>query len=140
MNRREFAMAGIGTLIASEAVGFAAEGQHAGHDDHCAEACSDCARACESCSTHCAKLAADGKKDHLASLMTCRDCADFCSTAAQVVARRGPFMELICTACAEACARCAKECEKFPDDAHMAACAKSCRKCEKACREMLKTS
>ena len=36
-----------------------------------------------------------------------------------------------------ACDRCAKECEKFPQDQHMAACAEECRKCEKACKAML---
>jgi hypothetical protein len=53
------------------------------------------------------------------------------------VARRGPFSDAICHACAEACARCAKACEKFPNDPHMKRCAEECRKCEKACKEML---
>jgi hypothetical protein len=54
------------------------------------------------------------------------------------VARGGPFSDLICTACAEACARCAKACEQQPGDEHMKACAEECRRCEKECREMLK--
>lgn len=104
----------------------------------CAEACSDCARMCDSCSTHCAELLARGKDEHLKTLHTCQDCADFCVAAAQIVARRGTFSDLICQSCAEACARCAKECEAHKDDRHMQACAEECRKCEKACREMVK--
>jgi hypothetical protein len=61
-----------------------------------------------------------------------------CASAAQVVARGGPFAGLICTACADACARCAKVCEQHPDDAHMKQCAEECRRCEKECRDMLK--
>src|SRR5262249_12263380 len=68
-----------------------------GHDhrtsmmDSCAKECSDCERACESCATHCAHMAANGKAEHLKTLQTCRDCASFCSAAAQITARHGPF-------------------------------------------------
>jgi hypothetical protein len=111
---------------------------HAESYDRCAKACSDCQRACDSCATHCAQLLAEGKKEHLKTLQTCQDCADFCVTAAQIVARRGPFADLICTSCAEACARCGKACEQHAShDKVMAACAEECRKCEKACREMI---
>ena len=78
-----------------------------------------------------------GKHEHMTTLATCQDCADVCSAASHVVARGGPFAALICNACADACARCAKECEAFKDDDHMQQCAKECRKCEKACREMI---
>lgn len=104
----------------------------------CAKACSECQHECDACATHCAHKLAEGKKDHLATLMTCRDCADFCAAAAQIVARGGPFAAMICQPCAEACAACAKECDKFPDDEHMKRCAEECRTCEKACREMVK--
>ncbi len=106
----------------------------------CAKACSDCQRACDSCSTHCAHMLHEGKKTHFASLASCQDCATVCAAAAQITARGGPFSNVICTACADACGRCAKECEKFPDDAHMKACGQECRKCEKACRDMLKVT
>lgn len=109
------------------------------HDlnDKCARACNDCQRICDACSTHCAKLVANGKKDHLTTLRTCQDCATHCSAAATIVSRNGPFSDLICTACAEACQKCGKACEKF-DDKMMKQCAEECFKCEKACREMLK--
>ena len=149
IGRREFGLTGLSALAlaAIEGSAFAQAPQPSGgvhhmeHDDKlqtCAKACSDCQRECDSCATHCANQTAAGEKEHLTTLMTCRDCADFCAAAAQIVARGGPFAGLICQSCAEACARCGKACEKFPDDAHMKQCAKECRECEKACREMLK--
>ena len=117
-----------------------AGGAHAEHDEMlqaCAKACSDCARACDTCATHCAHLLAGGKKEHATTLATCQDCADICVAASHVVARGGPYAGVICQACAEACAGCAKECEKHPDDEHMKMCAEECRGCEKACRDMV---
>jgi hypothetical protein len=104
----------------------------------CAQACSDCQRACDLCATHCAQMLHEGKKEHLFTLATCRDCATVCAAAAQIVARGGPFAALICEACAKACDQCATACEAFPDDEHMKACAEECRRCEQACQEMLK--
>lgn len=140
IGRREFGLLGLSTaaLAALETTSFA---QHAGHDDmleKCAKACSDCQRECDSCAHHCAMMLAEGKKQHMASLQTCLDCADFCAAAAQIVSRNGVFSNLICESCAEACAKCGAECEKHPDDKHMKRCAEECRKCEKACREMVK--
>ena len=110
---------------------------HAGHEA-CAKACNDCQRACDACASHCAVMLAEGKKDHLANVMECRDCATCCTAAAQIVSRGGPHSALICDCCAKACDQCAKACEKFPDDAMMKACAAECRKCEAACKAMMK--
>ena len=152
IGRREFGITGLsaltlaafqGTVSAQDKAKSNAGGAHGEHDmmlQTCAKACSDCQRSCDSCATHCAHLLADGKKDHLASLMTCRDCAIICAAAAQVIAGGGPFSALICESCATACAECGKACEKFPDDKHMKACAEECRKCEKECRAMLQHS
>jgi len=112
--------------------------KHAAIMQECAKACSDCQRACDLCASHCAKMLQEGKKEHLATLATCRDCATVCAAAAQIVARGGPFAALICEACVKACDQCATACEAFPDDEHMKACAEECRRCEKACQEMLK--
>jgi hypothetical protein len=109
------------------------------HDTHyveCAKACTMCLRECESCAHHCAHLLTDGKKDHLRSLGTCADCAEFCASAAKITSRHGPMAVPICEACAKACDICGTECEKFPDDEHMKRCAQACRECAKACREM----
>lgn len=110
---------------------------HAEHFDKCAKACNDCQRMCDACSGHCAVLAANGKKAHLKTLKTCQDCAVFCSAAAQIVARGGPFADLICKSCADACNRCGKACAEFKEEEMMRRCAEECFRCEKACREML---
>lgn len=145
-------VAGIGVAALALAVGgmvlFARQGQsdekkiaHSEHDEMlqaCAKACSDCQRACDTCSTHCSHLLSEGKKEHLATLMSCADCATVCVAASRIVARGGPQSTLICECCAKACDQCAAACEKFPDDKHMKACAEECRRCEKSCRAMLK--
>jgi hypothetical protein len=146
IGRRQFGLMGlsavgvatIGGTLGGRAA-FASDDSHKDHAaDECAKACSDCQRECDSCATHCANLLAQGKKEHAVTLGTCQDCADFCVAAAQIVARKGPMMATICEPCAKACSLCAKECEKFPNDAHMKKCAEECRKCEKACIEMIK--
>jgi hypothetical protein len=78
-----------------------------------------------------------GKQEHMKTLSTCRDCADVCAAAAQIVSRHGPFAESICKACAVVCAGCAEACEQIAHDEHMKQCAEECRRCEKACREMI---
>ncbi len=119
------------------------DAHHSEHDKSlqaCAKACSDCQRECDTCATHCAHQLSEGHKEHLTTLMTCRDCATICAAASRIVAAGGPFSTLICESCAKACAECAKACEKFPDDKHMKQCAAECRKCEKDCLAMLKHS
>lgn len=111
--------------------------EHAAHYLECAKACDDCARMCESCAAHCGNLLMQGKKEHFETLRTCQDCASFCSAASAITAKGGPFSDLICQSCADACKRCGDACAKFPDDEHMKKCAEECRRCEKACREML---
>ena len=150
IGRREFAVTGLsavamaamqGSLLAQPKSKDAGAAHHAEHDEMlqaCAKSCSDCQRACDTCATHCAHQLADGKKEHLSTLMSCRDCAIVCAAAAQIVSGGGPLSAVICEACATACAECAKACDKFPDDKHMKECAEECRKCEKACRLMLK--
>jgi hypothetical protein len=146
MRRTNLGRIGLVGIIFLSATAFAAQSRqgstkHKEHDEAmqaCAKACSDCQRQCDSCATHCAHLVGDGKKQHITTLMTCQDCANICTTAAQIVARNGPMAGLICAPCAEACAQCGKECEKFPNDQHMKRCAEECRKCEKACRDMVK--
>lgn len=124
--------------VAFAVTGAYADHEHAEHYDQCAKACSECQRMCDSCAAHCTQMVADGKKEHLTTLKTCQDCATTCAAAACITARKGPFADLMCKACAEACARCGEACAKFPDDRHMKKCAEECKKCEKACKEMLK--
>lgn len=148
IGRRQFAVTGLSAAaLAALGANAFAQGQGGRRDrDHsrmamfqkCAEACGRCQRECDGCSTHCMEHVADGHKHHLETLQTCRDCADICSTAAEITARAGVFSDLICQACAEACARCAKACEQHGrDDKVMQKCADECRRCEKVCRDML---
>jgi hypothetical protein len=109
-----------------------------GAGDPCAKACSQCQRSCEGCGAHCAKLLAEGKKEHLKTVKSCQDCASLCSAAASITARKGPFVDLVCAACADACKRCGDACAEHAEhDEVMKQCSDECRRCEKACREML---
>ena len=98
IGRREFAVSGL-SLGAAAALTGASRAQAAGADHHampteaheeCAEACAECQQVCDACATHCAHMLHAGKKEHFDTLMTCRDCADFCATASEIVARGGP--------------------------------------------------
>jgi hypothetical protein len=115
-----------------------ADDKHGGMAMDCAKECNACQRECDLCTRHCAEMLASGKKEHLATLGACEDCASVCAVAAQIVSRQGPMSGTICDACAKACTSCGAACEKFPDDELMKRCAQECRKCEKACRDMLK--
>jgi hypothetical protein len=106
----------------------------------CAKECDDCARLCDICAAHSTRLLAEGKKDRLAIVQLCEDCAAICSAASRVTAKDGPMADLICASCADACKRCADACEKLEGDPIVKHCAEECRKCEKTCREMLKTA
>ncbi|HQU42186.1 MAG TPA: hypothetical protein PK867_05215 [Pirellulales bacterium] len=110
---------------------------HAQPTGQCAAECAACQQACDSCEAHCLDLLSEGNKAHRETLQTCLDCAEICAAADQIVSRGGPFSGLICRACADACARCAAACERFPDDQHMSQCAQECRKCQNACETML---
>jgi hypothetical protein len=122
----------VALLLAS--LSFAQEGA----DDACAKACSQCQRSCEACGAHCTKLLAEGKKGHLKTVKSCQDCATLCSAAASITARKGPYVDLVCLACADACKRCGDACgEHAEHDETMKQCSEECRRCEKACREML---
>jgi hypothetical protein len=107
--------------------------------EKCIKACHDCAVQCESCFNHCAHLAAEGKKEHLATLKSCVDCGDLCIVAAKIMLRDGALVGAACDGCAKACDGCAAACDKFPMDDHMKACAKACKDCSKACQEMEKS-
>ncbi len=107
----------------------------------CAKACDDCARECNACMAHCAKLAATGHPEHLTTMKTCSDCAALCNAASSILSKQGPFFDIVCLGCAQACKRCGDECEKHAaHDPVMKACAEECRRCEKACRTMLANS
>jgi hypothetical protein len=104
----------------------------------CAKECDHCALSCDLCAAHCTTMITEGSKEHLQTLRTCQDCATICNAAARVTAKNGPYSDLICTACADACKRCGDICAKYPNDPIMKQCADECRRCEETCRKMLK--
>jgi hypothetical protein len=104
----------------------------------CSKACDDCARICDTCAAHCARLAVDGKREHLETVRLCLDCSAICRAASTVSAKDGPMADLISITCADACKRCGDACEKHGNDPIMKRCAEECRSCEKVCREMHK--
>ena len=136
---------GVAVAAAAAGVAYTADDKDrpAGHDHHaghfisCAKECRDCALMCDTCAAHCANMLAEGKKEHKTTLQTCQDCSSVCTAAACITAKAGPFSDVICQACAEACKRCGDACGRFKDDEHMKKCADECRTCEKACRDML---
>lgn len=140
---RVFLVAGL-LVAATVQIGTSAraddEDKYHEHLMKCAKACADCQVQCDFCFQHCAELVAKGNKDHVATMETCLGCAEWCKLAAALTARRSPFATDACEGCLKCAEICAKACEKFPDDKHMAECAKSCRECVKACKEMLERS
>lgn len=139
---------GLMAVLAAVALGLTGGGaatqdkkareSHAAHFQTCAKACADCMRECEACARYCAQMVAVGKKDHMESIGTCMDCAEFCAAASRIVSRPGPMSATICESCAKACEICATACEQFDYDNHMRRCAEQCRNCATACRDMLK--
>jgi hypothetical protein len=105
------------------------------------EAASACAAHCNACADACLE---EGDPALTRCIRSDLDCADICTATAGVVARAGasgtPWLDLV-RVCAEACARCAEECEQHADmHDHCRACAEACRRCERACRELLETA
>ena len=102
--------------------------------DRCIRDCLDCARSCYETITHCLELGGDhARRAHINALL---DCAGACETTAAFMARGSELHQRLCAVCADACERCAAECERFPDDQMMAECARICRQTAESCRKM----
>ncbi|MGM0804664.1 MAG: four-helix bundle copper-binding protein [Bacillota bacterium] len=65
-----------------------------------------------------------------------RACADICSFAATAMSSNSPFINEICSLCAQICEACGNECKKH-DHEHCQRCAEACFKCAEACRRMV---
>jgi hypothetical protein len=113
--------------------------KHAGMTKSCCDACGTCAEACNKAFHHCIEQASAGKPRHGKMAQTVADCAAFCTLSAQMIARHSMMMVLSCRACADACRRCAQECEPFDTDIDMKICLDACQRCEESCRNMVKT-
>lgn len=100
----------------------------------CIAACTDCHRLCLETVTHC--LGRGGEHAAEAHIRLLLDCAEICQAAANFMIRGSEQHVRICAVCAEICERCARDCERFGDDAHMQRCAEACRECAESCRQM----
>jgi hypothetical protein len=100
---------------------------------HCAHACRVCADAC---------LAEPMVADLRQCIRLDLDCADLCLAAWSMGARRSggnaDMLYEVLELCAEACGRCAEECEGHAEmHEHCRLCAEACRTCEAACHAAL---
>jgi hypothetical protein len=112
--------------------------KHAGMKKSCCDACGECAQACNKAFHHCVEQAAGGKPRHAKMAQTVADCAAFCALSAEMISRQSMMMVLSCRACADACRRCAQECQTFDTDLGMKVCLDACERCEETCRNMVK--
>lgn len=100
----------------------------------CIQECQNCENMCLMSIQHCLEKGGDhASPDHI-RLLT--DCAELCQTSANFMLRMSDMHSLTCGICAEACERCAKDCETFKDDPMMQQCAIVCRSCLQTCRQM----
>ncbi len=105
----------------------------------CCDTCADCAKACNKMFHHCMTQAAAGKgQQHLRMAQIAVDCAEFCGLSSKLLGRTSTLAMLSCAACADACKRCAQECDSYDTDLEMKMCAQECRRCEESCRKMVK--
>lgn len=113
--------------------------QHQGHEmkgemKQCIENCLDCHRICEKTTAYCSQMG--GPHAEPTHLRLLRDCAQICITSADFMLRESDAHPQVCGVCAEVCARCAKSCEQFGNDAQMKECAEMCRRCAESCQQM----
>jgi len=105
----------------------------------CFDACGECAEACNKAFHHCLEQAAAGKLPHAKMAQVTADCAAFCTLSAEMISRRSTLVALSCQGCADACRRCAQDCETFDTDLVMKICLDACKHCEEYCRKMVQT-
>lgn len=104
------------------------------HMQQCIDDCLECHSICLETVTHCLQMG--GKHAEPRHIRLLLDCAEICQTSANFMLRGSDLHGHTCRVCAEVCTACAKDCERFSDDAQMMACAEMCRRCAASCQEM----
>jgi hypothetical protein len=100
----------------------------------CIENCLQCHRTCEQLIPYCLeKGGMHAERSHIQLLSTC---ADICRTSAHFMMWSSDLHPKVCGTCAEACLKCAEDCERMGDDKMMKACAEICRLCAESCQKM----
>lgn len=103
--------------------------------DECIQNCLDCHRACLMIVPHLSR-SEPASQTHITSLLL--TCAQLCQTSACVLLIKSAAYTDVCSACAQACERCAKECYDLANgDAKLLHCADMCQRCAKSCTGML---
>lgn len=101
----------------------------------CITNCLDCHAVCTQTVNHCLQMG--GEHAAVSHITTLLDCAQSCITSADFMLRMSPLHARFCGVCADACERCAQECEQMgANDAQMQTCAQACRRCAESCRQM----
>ena len=100
----------------------------------CIENCLKCHQLCEQLIPHCLeKGGMHAQREHIQILSTC---ADICRTSAQFMMWGSELHSRVCGICADACIKCAEDCEQMKEDKAMQLCAEACRKCAESCQKM----
>lgn len=98
---------------------------------HLLEVLNNCAAECDHCAMACLK------EDNVKMLATCirmdLDCAAICRLTATLVSRSSFHANYLLAECAEACNKCADECDKHSNMEHCMRCAEACRTCAEVC-------
>jgi hypothetical protein len=104
-------------------------------NQECIQDCLDCSNIClNTVTTYCiTKGGMHTEPDHVRLML---DCAEICQTSANFMLRGSDLDVRTCSVCAEVCERCARNCDRFENDAQMKACADMCRRCAETCRRM----
>jgi hypothetical protein len=102
----------------------------------------DCAQTCTACADAC--LGEEKLDDLRQCIRSTLDCADVCLATGNLAIRRtgsdDRIVELMLTACAEACRACGVECARHGVMLeHCRICAEVCRSCEQACIDAVRT-
>ncbi|MCX8074528.1 MAG: four-helix bundle copper-binding protein [Clostridia bacterium] len=99
----------------------------------CIDECNRCAQACYECFRAC--LSESNVEDRINCISTLIECAKMCELSSMLMSIDAKSSKEHCKLCADVCARCAKECNMFPDD-HCTKCADECRRCTNECMQM----
>lgn len=98
----------------------------------CIEACLRCAAVCNNCSSMCAKN--DKPESMTIPLQLTMETAAICYAAAQLMSLGSDKVKEICKLCAVMCDLCAAECNKFIyEHPYCQASAEACTKCADEC-------
>lgn len=104
------------------------------------DALTDCAQACTADADD--DLSEAKVAELVKCIRLCLDCADICTTTAEVISRQTEYdanvTRPLLEACTASCRSCGDECQRHAKmHAHCQICERACRACEQACRQLM---